>query len=536
MRRSLLTFGLGPLGVMTLLLACGSRTELVPGRVVASAGAGTGGSGVMMPAPQCVSVAECPQPAPDQCGTAACVDGVCALDIEQSCDDGDPCTIDACLESACESVDNRVDADGDGVFARGPATDPKAALGCGDDCDDSAPLIFPGATELCDSFDNDCNGIVDDGTTLQPSGLSPVRVSPLEATRSGANGLAFDGESFGATMTSELGSWQGQFRQLDAFGKPLGDALRVAHVNAETYGGPLVWSGERYLTGYHDARQDGNYEIYVDVLNRKGERLSEDLRVTNADEFSLDPTIAWTGAEALLVWEDRRFENAADSSAVYGQRVSIDGELIGGNQRLSPAGVYGQRVSMALSDSGVGIAFLSLDAGDVTRLRFMTTSRTLQQASDTTVIEFTDPDGVDVTAVDDKYILTFHQHGATMIGPAMFGAVLSRSGVLEFGPQSMTAGAKHARSHATYSYGDRFVMVWADDKDGPYQLYAQTFDKKLAPLSARLRLTTSNADALFPHVAAAADGGLGVLYTEESSGSRQTFFTRLNCQSAVGSK
>jgi hypothetical protein len=530
MRRAPPIVWLPPLAGLALLSACGSRTELLPGRVLGAAGAG--GSGVMVPPPECVTVQDCPQPAPGQCGTASCNDGVCALDIVQLCDDGDPCTIDSCVDKACVSRDDRVDGDGDGAFARGPSTDPKAALGCGKDCDDTAPSIFPGAVELCDSFDNDCNGIVDDGTSLQPSGLPPVRVSPLDASSSGANGLAFDGQSFGATMTSKLATWQGQFRQLDAFGKPLADAQRVARVNAESYGGPLVWTGERYLTAYYDARQDSNYEIYFDVLNRKGERLAEDLRVTNADEFSLDPSIAWTGAEALLVWEDRRFENDGDSSAVFGQRVSIDGKLIGGNQRLTPPGVYGQRSSMALSDSGVGIAFLSLDPGDTTRLRFMTASRTLEQPSDPSVIDFTDPDGAVVTVVDDKYIVTFHQHGATVIGPAIFGAVLSKSGVVEFGPQSMTAGAKHARSHATFSYGDRFVMVWADDKDGPYQLYAQTFDKKLAPLSPRLRLTTTNADALFPQLAAAFDGGLGVLYTEESNGSRQTFFTRLNCQSA----
>lgn len=523
-----------PLSGVLVISACGSRTELLPGRVLATAGAG--GSNVMMPPmPQCESIADCPALAPEQCGTVACVAGECVLDVVQSCDDGDPCTIDSCVDNFCSSVGDRVDADEDGVFARGPATDPKAALGCGMDCDDANPRIFPDAVELCDSVDNDCNGVVDDGTSLQPSGLPPERVSPLEATRSSANGLAFDGQSFGATMTSELGTWQGQFRQLDAFGKPLGEARRVAHVNAETYGGPLVWSGERYLTGYHDARQDGNYEIYFDVLNRKGERLTEDVRVTNADEFSLDPVIAWTGVEALLVWEDRRFEDSGDSSAIYGQRISIDGEMIGANQRLSPPGLYGQRVSMALSDSGAGLAFLSLEAGDTTRLRFMTASRTLQQPSETTVIDFSDPDGAVVTALDDKYVVTFHQHGPTTIGPAIFGVVLSRSGVLEFGPQSMTAGAKHARSHATYSYGDRFVMVWADDKDGPYQLYAQTFDKKLAPLTPRLRLTTTNADALAPHLAAASDGALGVLYTEESSGSRQTFFTRLNCQAAADS-
>ena len=32
-----------------------------------------------------------------------------------------------------------------------------------DDCDDASALVFPGAAEICDELDNDCNGEVDDG-------------------------------------------------------------------------------------------------------------------------------------------------------------------------------------------------------------------------------------------------------------------------------------------------------------------------------------------------------------------------------------
>lgn len=487
---------------------------------------------MLPPEPECLTAQECPQPEPGQCGSASCVDGMCSLLVDQVCDDGDPCTLDSCMAGACIFADSRIDQDGDGVFARGSRDDPKAALGCGNDCDDSAPGIYPGAVELCDSLDNDCNGVIDDGTALQVSGVGRTRVSPVNAVTSGGNGLAFDGETFGATMTTELTTTQGQFRQLDVNGKPLGDALRVAHVNAESYGGPLVWSGERYLTAYYDARQDGNYEIYFDVLNRKGERLFDDLRVTNADEFSLRPSVAWTGAEALIVWDDHRFEDSGDESVVFGQRVSGDGQLIGANERLSPPGLHAESSEIALADNGVGIAFMSLEGGDRTRLRFMTASRTLTQPSQPSAIEFTDPDGPVVTALGDKYVVTFHQDNSLLIGPSIFGVVLDRNGNVELGPLSMTAGAQHARGNATYSYGDRFVMVWSDDKDGLYQLYAQTFDKKLAPVSPRLRLTSSSGNALGAHLAAAKDGGLGVLYADDDSGRFQTFFTRLDCRSA----
>lgn len=509
-------------GGWVLALACGSRTGLAPGRVVLD---GEGGEPPTMELPECTLAAECPQPPPGQCGAASCTEGKCQLELGPICDDDDPCTVDTCEAQQCSHTDGHVDADGDGVAAIGTSADPTAPLGCGKDCDDANEGVFPGAVELCDSIDNDCNGIIDDGTGLEAPTSEPVRVSPTDAEQSSASGLDFDGEAFGATMTVKSGNWQGHFRRLDRAGNPLGDSQRVARVNAESYGGPLIWTGERYLTAYDDARQDGNYEIYFNLLNRDGERLNEDLRVTTADDYSLRPSIVWTGVEGLLVWDDRRFEDGSDNSAIFGQRISLEGQLLGSNVRLTPPGVQGEGASIALSDSGVGVAFVSLSSAvDETRIQFLTASRALENPSDVTTIDFANADNPVVSALGSKYVVTFHQDTG-VIGPSIFGVVIGPQGV-ERGPQSMTVGGTYARSNATYSYGDRFVMVWAE-KGPNYQLYAQVFGPNLAPLSARLRVTNTETDTIGPALARSSDGGLGILYTDETE--EQTYFTKLNC-------
>jgi parallel beta-helix repeat protein len=67
-------------------------------------------------------------------------------------------------------ITSYLDADGDGygtpnMSVKG-CTVPPGYVTNALDCNDNDPAFHPGATELCDGLDNDCNGIIDDGQNL----------------------------------------------------------------------------------------------------------------------------------------------------------------------------------------------------------------------------------------------------------------------------------------------------------------------------------------------------------------------------------
>lgn len=73
------------------------------------------------------------------------------------CDDADPCTEDRC-DSELTCIHELLDGDDDGYAESACASSEWK----GGDCNDENQTVYPGAPELCDELDNDCNDAVDD--------------------------------------------------------------------------------------------------------------------------------------------------------------------------------------------------------------------------------------------------------------------------------------------------------------------------------------------------------------------------------------
>jgi hypothetical protein len=506
------------------------------------------------PKAECDVDSDCPGH-DDPCNLATCIDPkehmdelpdlpagkelpprVCAVLDPVDCDDNDPCTADECvglpMGAHCSYGPSTFDLDGDGHRAPLPGKMAGEEGSCGDDCNDAAEAAFPGNTEVCDGVDNDCNGIVDDGANFVPLDTQPSRISSDSITPAEPGGLAFSGDSYISTYTGwkDGGADMYQTRILPSGEKVEPIEQKFTFQNADSYGAPIVWIGDRYGIAWQD-RRDGSYEAYFTVLKSDGGKAYPDTRLSFAAGFSVNVDLAWNGTEFIVVWQDDRnglFE-------VMAQRVSVDSVPVGSNITLSnPEGFDDEAPAVASGTSSVGVAWANGQAG-IQVLRFRTFQQTtLEPRSELMTVTDGMSEAVYPSVVwnEDRYVISwFVRSGATR---AVYAATYDEDGVVLTPPTAVSQPPGNAASRypTMLALGDRLLFVYADDRDGNsgYELYTRMVTSELLPLTGETRLTNAPFDSIKPTATFGPEGNVGILFRDDrENGADHVWFTRLAC-------
>lgn len=508
------------------LASCGARTGLNP----LDAGP--------PPAP-CVTDLDCDDGA--WCtGAETCREGRCVPGAPVVClTGGDVCVESVCDEEAraCRRSFVTEDRDGDGHRAPRPGTRRGDPDRCGDDCDDDNPAVHPGASEVCNGVDDDCNEVIDDDATLSPGGTS-VLVSEPAVAPSAPGGVAWTGARYAASFWGyEAGKARVFFAAMERDGARREAQRAVTTTPSDAFGAAVAWTGRVLGAVWQDRRDpSGGYEIYFNRLTPDGERLGPDLRVTTAPGFSINPAIAWTGEEFILAWQDERDAVGSGGYEIYAQRLDEEGRLILPNQRITRDPSNSEAPSIALGDRGLGLAWLDGRGGRTRGIWFAPFTRELsRQGPDQRVSPASfNAVGANLVWNRDRWVIAWYDDDEASADREVWGALRDAAGLAIGAPRRLTTDPGFSRYPQLLPLGDRVLMVWADDRVGAqYSLFAQTLDANLTPRTPPSPLTTlapgmRNA-AVYPTLARGPAGDVGVLYRDQRDGRIQTWFTRLRC-------
>jgi hypothetical protein len=505
-------------GAVAIVSACGARTSLTAGDPLPDAG----------PAPDCVRTEDCDNS--DKCKAQACVAGKCQPQPEVKCDDADPCTDDACDPATgnCVFRPASLDLDGDGHKGPRPGKKPGDPDACGDDCDDTSKLAYPGAPEVCDGVDNDCNGVVDDGAQYLPKqgAGDGVRVSGPSLERAYPGGLAHDGARYFADYTGTASRKERLFGGLlDLDGKHVTPEERLATVESDAYAGDAVWTGDRYAMVWEDRRFD-NFEVFFAMFDANGKKMAPgDVRVSQSEGFSVNSSLVWTGREFVVAWQDG--EGNDGSFDVWARRVQLDGTATGAAVRLTQSG--GESPALAAGRPGLGVAFTRQGAGGP-HVFFRPFDFELRPLANEVPLD-TNEVGRYPSLVwnRDAFVVAWTNPASPS---SIRGAVLSGVGMVTVPTKKISDSPRFARDPSLIPLGDRLVVVYADtrDQNSGFELYSRMFDAKLAPMGAAARITTHVGDSTAPVARLGPKGEVGVLFRDDREGVPQAYFTSLVCR------
>jgi hypothetical protein len=282
------------------------------------------------------------------------------------CDDADPCNgIETCDTNAgiCKAGENPCanpdpahcdttcafsgglncslvarDGDGDG---HGDASCQQAP---GQDCDDADKTIFPGANELCDGVDSDCDGKVDvdDGLPLSGAEITIVEQASTDVQAPSIT-WASASKKFGVVWRNDTHIW---FGLLDASGTL--SAIKQVSQGTAGRGASITSDGQGFAVVYDT--NDATQFLAARKYDASGNPLTPPVKIADVAGGDSRAELAKVTSGWLVAYHSLDF--------VFLRKLNDDLTPAGAAVALNPQASITQFVSLAAGNTEHGIAYL----------------------------------------------------------------------------------------------------------------------------------------------------------------------------------
>ena len=159
-----------------------------------------------------------------------------------------------------------------------------------------------------------------------------IRITNVATGGRQAPAMAWSGSEFGLTWydSRTTGNYEVYFTRVASAGYEIGDDIRITYAYGNSRLPKIVWTGSSYGVVWEDDRE-GNAEIYLSILMPDGSTSGPETRITYDSGESESPSIAWSDSQFGISWEDDRDGNYE----IYFTRGSADGQKLGEDMRIT---------------------------------------------------------------------------------------------------------------------------------------------------------------------------------------------------------
>ncbi|HUT56128.1 MAG TPA: hypothetical protein VM658_22240 [bacterium] len=165
--------------------------------------------------------------------------------------------------------------------------------------------------------------------------------------------LVWTGSEFGLSWHDfEEPAYDLWFTRISSDGLKIGPDLYVPFPRGKGANSSLRWTGSEFGIAWNDTR-DGNPEIYFARISAQGSKLGPDLRVTYDGAHSLNPSLAWSGDEFGLSWQDDR----EGTDQIYFAKISSQGLKMSKDFPVRIGSCRSSNPALAWSGSEFGVSW-----------------------------------------------------------------------------------------------------------------------------------------------------------------------------------